>query len=670
MVMKRLSLCLAAVLLAAACAKEPAQPEVVPAPLHILQAGFMESDLDTRSRLVIGESAASVLWTAGDSFKMIQMTETGYRSATYTTQDDGVDKATFSTTKNLEGADFTSGYPASVYRVGRRGEMGCYLITPIPSRQQAVAGDVEKGLNRAAAWSDRQDADLHFFNLLSFIRFRVHGACVSTLASVTFEANATVAGDATVWFEDGVPHIDFSKKWTNPTVERSSSITLNGPFTEGRDYCIALAPTDLKDGFNMLFRDDAGNELVMESSKFLSLSRSRMVDFGTIHLGDSWDIEESPEVIEYVRQRKGSRKNVIAICADGFRWDELNKFERLAKRAVDYLFSVEPYKSYKDYFTVYIFRSNSNESGAGVTDGNHNVITPVDNCFGSRWGSDSYSDMEADPGKIRSYLREHCPEIISGELTYEDVPTALIINDSRYGGMSHSYTAGWSYAQIPYQFEGGSMQWTFPKYQAVNARDDSEGFRETTEEERDEMGRNVGDWRNTFLHEFGGHCYGRLGDEYWGATTQYTQPGSIDGHYFNVPYSMNVSGFYDEVPWQESLLDNLDEWRARNPDYDRIGIWHGAQHSLYYRWRSEKVSCMIDNRPYFSAWQRILLVSRIMQKAGETFRMEDFIAKDVTTDPIRPGNTTSVEARRKMAAQAALVPVVPMLPPPVIHEED
>ena len=668
--MKRLSLCLAAALLAAACAKEPAQIETVPAPVHILQAGFMDSEPDTRSRLEIGESAASVLWTAGDSFKMIQMTESGYRSATYTTQDDGVDKATFSTTRDLEGADFTSGYPANVYRVGRRGEMGCYLITPIPSQQQAIAGGVEKGLNRAAAWSDRQDADLHFHNLLSFIRFRVDGASVSTLASVTFEANATLAGDATVWFEDGAPHIDFSKKWKNPTVERSSSITLNGPFAEGQDYCIALAPANLKEGFNMLFRDYNGNELAMESSKSLLLSRSRMVDFGTIHLGESWDIEEPPEVIEYVHQRKGSRKNVIAICADGFRWGELDKFERLAKSAVDYMFSVEPYKSYKDYFTVYIFRSGSNESGAGVTDGNHNVIKPVDNCFGSQWGSDSYSDMEADPDKVRNYLREHCPEIMSGELTTVDVPTVLIINDARYGGICHVYSNGWNYAQVPYQYEGGSISWNFPQYQAVNVRDDSEGCRETTEEERDEMGRHVGDWRNTFLHEFGGHGYGRLADEYWSATTKYTEPGYVNGHYYSVPYAMNVSGFYDAVPWQEDLLDHLDEWRARNSDYGRISILHGGQTSLYYRWRSEMVSCMIDNRPYFSTWQRILIVQRIMKKVGEPFSMEDFIAKDVTTDPIRPGNTTSSEARRKMGAQAALAREMPMLPPPVLHEED
>ena len=139
---------------------------------------------------------------------------------------------------------------------------------------------------------------------------------------------------------------------------------------------------------------------------------------------------------------------------------------------------------------------------------------------------------------------------------------------------------------------------------------------------------------------------------------------------------MNASGFYDEVPWQADLLDNLDEWTARNPDYGRIGIWHGSYSSLYFRWRSEKTSCMIDNRPYFSTWQRILLVRKIMEKAGETFSMDDFIAKDVTVDPIRPVESAGIsseeriQARMRARSQALLVPEAPMLPPPVLHEED
>ena len=669
--MKRVFLCLAAVLSAVACTKESASPEAVPVPsVHILQAGFAEADSGTRSRLEFGESAANVLWTAGDSFKMIKMTETGYTSATYTTQDDGVENATFTTEKTLSGDDFTSGYPASICRVGRRGEMGCYLIMPVPSEQTAVPGGIEEGLNRAAAWSSSQDADLHFYNLLSFVRFRVDGSCVSTLASVTFDAGTTVAGDATSWFEDGIPHIDFSKKWSTVTFPRSTSITLAGPFIAGQDYLMAMVPATLASGFNMVFKDEEGHTLLKHSSKALDLSRGRIVDFGTIHLGDDWG-PETPDIIEYVHQEKGSTKNVIAILADGFTEDEQIKFEMLAKSGLDYLFSVEPFKSYKEYFTAYICRVVSNESGAGVTDGNDNVVTPVDNYFGSRWGTDSYSDMTADVDVVRSYLREHIPEVVSGELSYKDVPTILLINDNRYGGICHIYQSGWSYCQVPYQYAGGNIQWAFPSYQAVNVRDESEGYRETTDEERDEMGRHVGDWRNTLLHEFGGHGYGRLTDEYWNGTTpRYMLPGDVSGHFYPVPYAVNVSGYYDGVPWQEDLLDRMDLLLARNADYSRIGVWHGGQQSIYYRWRSEKVSCMIDNRPYFSTWQRMLIVRTILEKAGETFDWDAFFAMDVTLDPIRPAQGEPAEVRRQKAAQARMVPEMPMLPPPVLHEDD
>ena len=655
-----------ALLAAVACSRETVLPDPEPES-YTIRAGFAAEDPGTRSRLDFRETTAKVLWTAGDAFKMIRMNESNYSSATYTTQDDGVEQANFTSNKTLDGSEFTSGYPASVYRVGRRGERGCILITPVPSEQQAVPGGLAEGLNRAAAYSTSSDADLKFHNMLSVIRFRVDGACVSTLASVTFDAGTTVAGDASVYFVDGEPVIDFSKNWSNPTVQRSASVTLTGPFTAGQDYCMVLVPVDLPAGFNMEFRNTEGKVLYKHSSKALALARSRIVDFGTIHLGDSWEVE-SPEVIEYVHQKKGNWKNVLAVLADGFTADELDKFEVLAKSAVDYLFSVEPYKTYKDYFTVYLCRVPSNESGAGITDGNETIITPVDNAFGSRWGEDSYSDMVANAGTVQRYLRTHIPEIISGDLTYQDVPTALLINDERYGGICHIYGSGWSYSQIPYQYAGGSIKWSFPKYQAVNDRDDSEGYRETTDAERDEMGRHVGDWRNTFLHEFGGHGFGRLTDEYW--NTSFKEPGAISGHSYAYPYALNVTGIYEEIPWRADLLDHRDEWIARNPDYGRIGIWHGAQSSLYFRWRSEKTSCMIDNRPYFSTWQRILIVTRILERVGVAFDMEKFLDQDVTFDPVRPSPMASAAERREARSRALMVPEMPMLPPPVLHEEE
>lgn len=673
--MKLNRLCLWLSLAAVACSKVGADPVAPPAPpVYTIQAGFVAEAPETRSRLDFEETQARVLWSGGDAFKMYRMTSSGYAQTTFTTQDDGVTTATFSTTKPLgEDDSYTSIYPAAGYSVYRKND-DIMLRIPVPPTQEAVPGGVQEGLNFAAAWSPSQEDNLKFLNLMSFVRFRLSGAAVSSLESVTFDAGQTVAGDAALYFQDGEVQFGYTSSFGTTTYERSNTVTLSGTFVEGQDYCIAMVPASLTDGFTLTFSDGEGRLLEKHSSKALTLTRSRIVDFGTIDLGDTWGADD--QVIRVVTQTKGRKKNVIALLADGYTSDQLDLFEERARIAVDYLFSVEPYKSYKEYFTVYACRTVSNESGAGVIDENGSIVTPVDNRFGSRWPADSYSTMTADAAKIQAFLKTAIPEVVSKELTYQDVPTALLINDTRYGGICHTYGNGWAYCQVPFQRAGGTIRWSFPKVQAVNVQDDSEGSRSTTDAERDEMGRMVGDWKNTFIHEFGGHGYGRLTDEYWSTTTKYTEPGAIAGHSYTVKYALNASGFYDSVPWQADLLDHLDEWTARNPDYGRIGIWHGAQTSLYYRWRSEKISCMIDNRPYYSTWQRILIVRRIMTKTGETFDMDDFIAKDVTVDPIRPvvPATASAEERSrillKARSQALLVPEMPMLPPPVIHEEE
>ena len=677
--MKRNRLCLWLSLAAVACSKVGADPVAPPAPpVYTIQAGFSAEAPETRSRLDFEETQARVLWTGGDAFKMYRMSSSSYSQISFTTEDDGVTSATFSTTKRLgEDDSYTSIYPAAVYGVSRKND-DILLRIPVPPTQTAVAGGVQEGLNFAAAWSSSQDENLQFRNLMSYVRFRLSGAAVSSLQSVTFDAGKTVAGDAALYFQDGEVHFGYTSTFGTTTYKRSTTVTLSGTFVEGQDYCIAMVPASLTDGFTLTFSDGEGRLIEKHSSKALTLKRSRIVDFGTIDLGDTWSADD--QVIRVVTQTKGRKKNVIALLADGYTSDQLDLFEERARTAVDYLFSVEPYKSYKEYFTVYACRTVSNESGAGVTAIKKDsivTITPVDNRFGSRWPDDgTYSTMTADDNKILAYLKAAIPEVVSKELTYQDIPTALLINDTRYGGICHIYKSGWNYCQVPFQRNGGTSRWSFPKYQAVNEQDNSQGYRETTDAERDEMGRMVGDWKNTFIHEFGGHAYGRLTDEYWKEKASVTAPAAIAGHSYTVPHALNISGFYDSAPWKEDLLDHLDEWTARNPDYGRIGLWHGGASSLYFRWRSEKISCMIDNRPYYSTWQRILIVRRIMTKTGETFDMDDFIAKDVTVDPIRPvvPATASAEERSrillKARSQALLVPEMPMLPPPVIHLEE
>ena len=517
-------LLIAGLLLAASCSR--VEQDIIPAPtppVYTIRAGFAGEEAGTRSRLDIGETYAKVLWTGGDAFKMYKMSTGGYSQTTYTTEDDGTEVATFTSTKRLgEDDSYTSIYPAQQYGVYKKND-DVLLRVPVPPVQTAVPGGIAEGLNLAAAWSSTQDADLQFKNLLSFVRFRLEGDAVSSLKSIIFDAGTTVAGDAALYFQEGELKFGYTSNFgTSVTYERSNTVTLSGTFVEGQDYCIAMVPASLTDGFTLTFSDGECRFIEKHSSKTLTLTRSRIVDFGTIDLGDTWGGDD--QVIQYVTQTKGQKKNVVAILADGFRSEELDLFESLAKDAVDYWFSVEPYKSYKEYFTVYLCRIASNESGAGIIDENGNILTSVDNYFGSRWPEESYSNMTADEATIKSYLSSHIPEIVSGELAQNDVPAALLINDNRYGGICHIKGSGWSYAQIPYQYAGRQIRWSFPSVQAVNVQDDSEGSRQTTDAERDEMGRMVGDWKNTFLHEFGGHAYGRLTDEYWSGTSAVTAP--------------------------------------------------------------------------------------------------------------------------------------------------
>ena len=48
-------------------------------------------------------------------------------------------------------------------------------------------------------------------NVLTYVRFRVTGKAVSNLASVSFDAGKTIAGDMTIRWVDGEPVASFDR---------------------------------------------------------------------------------------------------------------------------------------------------------------------------------------------------------------------------------------------------------------------------------------------------------------------------------------------------------------------------------------------------------------------------------------------------------------------------
>lgn len=624
-----------------------------------LKAGFE----GTRTHLEVNSSgtAASVVWDAGDSFIqfVLDIANKVAYSATYTT-DAGGPSAEFSSPNTLNVFDWCYSVYPSINRYGSNSSGTPLVGLSLPVNQEAVPGGLARGINLAYASSQVQSGDLTFHNIPSLIRFRISGSIAGSVKNVTVKGQSTMAGDFVMQCQDG--DLAFTTMRFSGDVS-SNSVVLSGDFVPGQDYFIAVLPCSQR--ISMVFDDGNGNTITKNSTSRLDLLSGRILDFGTIDLGDSFNDIPPTQPVLYMKATKGSRPVTIAIVPDGFREPEMPDYDNLAREAADAIFSVEPFKSYKDYFNVWIMYAASNESGASVTDGNGNVTEAHDTFFGSKWGTDNYDDMSADAGTVFGFVESMCPDIQNGLHTIQEVPVLMIINDSRYGGLCWNYSNGQAYCLAPYCNKGNPLGWGFPDYVAVSDSDPSAGVRAVTDSERAALGNSIGNWLNIVVHEFCGHGFAHLGDEYWYGTDAMAAVSSIAGHSYAVPFSLNISATYSNTPWQE-LLDIKSDLVSINPLYERIGVYQGGANSIINRWRSEVISCMIDNRLYFSTWQRVLIVRRIMELAGETFSFASFIDNDVPFDPLRDASSSPAPGLRF----AGPVRVYPMTPPPVFVQVD
>ena len=544
----------------------------------------------------------------------------------------------------------------------------------IPAEQQAAAGGIVDGYTVAYVTTQTQTEFLHFKNKVSLVRFRMSGAIASQVKSVTIKGISPLAGDAVLLVDSEGEASYTDKVWFDSDV-KSLTVTLSGDFVAGQDYYLVLKP-GTQSSFKMIFADGEGQSTTKVSTGF-TFPEGRISDFGTIDLGDAFtDDNVSYEPIQYMQATAGAPKPVtIAVIGDGFTKDQQSDFEMLAKAGIDALMNTEPYKSYSNYFNVWILKAASKESGASITDGNGNVTTSVDTYFGSKWGESSYSDMAANETEVYNFVSENCPDIKNGIHPIKEVPVLLIINDERYGGICHSSSNGQGYGMVPWTGHGRALSWSFPSNMAstndplptpVTTEVLRANYRQTTSEDMASIKNNSGDWRNTLVHEFGGHCFGRLSDEYWSGTNLNYQSGPIDTQTWPVPFGKNLADDPTAAPWKSDLLDYpLATLVEKDANYGRIGVFQGGGTKMFGRWRSEMISCMIDNRFYFSTWQRMLIVQRIMTLSGSTFDVESFWANDVTTDPVRDTNVSSV-----MGDMSLPVQIMPPLPEPVLTVVD
>ncbi len=284
----------------------------------------------------------------------------------------------------------------------------------------------------------------------------------------------------------------------------------------------------------------------------------------------------------------GSRPVRLAFTGDGFLQSDYTYgglYDKFIDEAIAAFFSVEPYKSYRQYFEIWKVAAYSNESGISESDKSISLST----AYGSNYTGTTITCSSA---RIFEYIK-HIPNVDDAALT--NMTTIVVLNKKRQGGVSYVTDDCKSIALCPVYRSSSTSTFV--------------------------------DFTNMIIKQGGGFCFGLLADE------TSTLSGIIPADQatkmkaeWAAGRSLNVDVTSDpaQVRWAHFI---------GRTGYTRPGINEGAYGYKTGIYRSEITSCMTNGQPYFNAISRELIVKRIMKIAGETYNFDTFIQKDVAKTP-------------------------------------
>ena len=280
-------------LLAAACSKDDLVPEATQ-PTDGAD-GLVEMTFTATAapatRTTLGEKGADgeypVLWTSGDEIVVMpaygRFEKSELEEMKFTTSIEGgtAARATFTGRTQPSENGYIAFYPAGKLVEYSGQEYNYNIDFTLPTEQQAIAGNFESGIAPAYAKADQEGGDLEFEPMCGLVKFSLAGD-VGNIKSVRFEAGGQVLSgtyNCNLWF--GTSDITGSES-------SESHVTLTGPFVEGKDYYMVVAPCSLSGGFSFTFtRDD--DSIHVKSGKIEDgyIYSWDMENFGTIDLSDA-----------------------------------------------------------------------------------------------------------------------------------------------------------------------------------------------------------------------------------------------------------------------------------------------------------------------------------------------------------------------------------------------
>lgn len=578
MTFSSLSLLLCVLLLATSCQKnESVALSNINSPVFTASS---EVDVDTKTVL----SANSVLWLENDEVAIFNGSSrremygvkggAGSTSATLERkqQEDGVGTATFDA--NI------AYYPyRSDVRYYGNIELSYYLNVGIPSEQEYVENSfANNAMPMVAITNSKSESKLNFKNLFGVLKLQLTAPSM-TVKSITIKGNGNEklagAGMVTV---DKTGYVAFNFTDGSESVKLvCNNVQLNE--TAPKTFYITLPPTTFSYGISVLvetpdktIRMSTSEKFVIERSKIKALDPKKVETSGRY---ESEDYSKDGEVTVLQEKSVGNGINLV-LLGDGFVDKDMNaggKYEQRMRAAMEHFFSIEPLKSFRNRFNVYMVKAVSKNEGIG--DG-------IETVFSSEYGDGTL--VKGDNDLCLKYARK-----ISGiPQSGDKVHILVALNDKKYAGTCYMYSNDMCVGYCPY----------------VNGDDEQ--------------------YAQIVHHEVVGHGFGKLSDEYYysGTIPESTKNDAIQwyqlyGFYRNVDYTSDPT----QIIWKSFL---------ENPDYSGlVGIYEGASTYEYGVWRSSRTSIMVDNVGVFNAVSREAIYRRIMEYSGEEFSHQKFLEYDV-----------------------------------------
>ncbi len=291
----------------------------------------------------------------------------------------------------------------------------------------------------------------------------------------------------------------------------------------------------------------------------------------------STDYSRDGEVICLQQATKGKGIDFV-FMGDGFVDKDMEpggKYETLMRRWMDHFFTYEPYKSFREWFSIYVVKVVSKNDVFNCPSSERKLTRDDGNgIFGNTIST------------LNSIANEYASIVTSG-------PKRITVFMNTKDNVGRSFCSFGS--------DGSFNAWVFD---CIDRRP------------------------STLIHEAGGHGFGWLGDEYTEFNQAFTNPESLD--------RSHSWGFYPNLDWRSDPETVYWAHFIKDPRYSKegLGVFEGGMRYTYGIYRPTMNSMMrddFDKGAVFNAPGREAIYKRIMQWGigdGWEYDYEAFVAAD------------------------------------------